>query len=39
MDLEDLLEAMRSGNTYVNVHTSQYPGGEIRGQIRPAGPK
>ena len=39
MTLEDLLEAMRSGNTYVNVHTSQYPGGEIRGQIKPAGPK
>jgi hypothetical protein len=32
--LEDLLAAMRAGNTYVNVHTSQYPAGEIRGQIR-----
>jgi hypothetical protein len=32
--LEDLIEALRSGNAYVNVHTSQYPGGEIRGQIR-----
>jgi hypothetical protein len=31
--LETLLEAMASGNTYVNVHTSQYPGGEVRGQI------
>ena len=28
-----LLDAMRAGNTYVNVHTSQFPGGEIRGQI------
>ncbi len=31
--LEDLLEAMRAGNTYVNVHTTQNPGGEVRGQI------
>jgi hypothetical protein len=28
-----LLEAILAGNTYVNVHTSQFPGGEIRGQI------
>ncbi len=32
--LDDLLAAMRSGGAYVNVHTSQYPAGEIRGQIR-----
>jgi hypothetical protein len=31
--MEDLLEAMQAGNTYVNVHTVQFPGGEIRGQI------
>lgn len=31
--LEDLLDEMRAGNTYVNVHTSQLPGGEVRGQI------
>jgi hypothetical protein len=29
-----LLAEMRAGNTYVNVHTSQFPPGEIRGQIR-----
>jgi hypothetical protein len=32
--LEDLIDEMRAGNTYVNVHTSQYPAGEVRGQIR-----
>lgn len=29
----DLLAAIRAGNTYVNVHTTQFPGGEIRGQL------
>lgn len=44
-DLDDVLHAMRSGDTYVNVHTNDgvaptntgpgdFPGGEIRGQIR-----
>jgi hypothetical protein len=32
--LSALIEAMAAGNTYINVHTSQYPGGEVRGQIR-----
>ena len=31
--LEGLIEQLSLGNTYVNVHTDQYPGGEIRGQI------
>jgi hypothetical protein len=31
--LTDLLEAMESGQTYVNVHTLQNGGGEIRGDI------
>jgi len=30
------LEALRSGGLYVNVQTTQYPSGEIRGQITPA---
>ena len=30
---EELIEAMRSGVTYVNVHTADRPGGEIRSQI------
>jgi hypothetical protein len=33
MTLEDLLAAMRAGDTYVNVHTTADPGGHIRGQI------
>lgn len=32
--LEVLLEEMKAGNTYVNVHTTQNTGGEVRGQIR-----
>jgi hypothetical protein len=31
--LEDLVDLMGSGGTYVNVHTSFKPSGEIRGQI------
>lgn len=31
---EELLNAMRTGNAYVNVHTAQFPGGEMRGAIR-----
>jgi hypothetical protein len=31
--LSDLLTAMENGGAYVNVHTSQFPPGEIRGQI------
>lgn len=33
MALPDLLDAMDAGSTYVNVHTSANPGGEIRGQL------
>jgi hypothetical protein len=32
-DLADMLEAMAAGGTYVNVHTTQFRGGEIRGQV------
>lgn len=32
--LEDLAQLMRSGETYVNVHTDAFPDGEIRGQIK-----
>ena len=32
---DDVLAGLRSGDTYVNVHTETWPGGEIRGQIEP----
>jgi hypothetical protein len=31
--LDDLLAQMEAGNTYVNVHTTANPTGEIRGQL------
>lgn len=31
--LSDLLGILQTGGAYVNVHTSQYTGGEIRGQV------
>jgi hypothetical protein len=34
MTLDALLELIRSGQTYVNVHTAAHPAGEIRGQIQ-----
>lgn len=35
LTLADILGAMRTGDAYCNIHTSNFPGGEIRGQIRP----
>ena len=32
-EMGELIQAMRAGATYVNVHTMRWPGGEIRGQI------
>jgi len=32
-ELMALIAAMKAGNTYVNVHTSSFGGGEVRGQI------
>jgi len=32
-DIASIIQAIRSGVTYVNVHTPNHPGGEIRGQV------
>ncbi|MDR5694321.1 MAG: CHRD domain-containing protein [Armatimonadota bacterium] len=32
--LSELLTEIQNGNAYVNVHTSRFPAGEIRGQIQ-----
>lgn len=36
--MPELVAAMRTGGAYVNVHTLAWPGGEVRGQVREAGP-
>ena len=33
-EFAEVLRAIRAGAVYVNVHTTQYPNGEIRGQLR-----
>jgi hypothetical protein len=32
-EIDELIKAMRAGATYVNVHSTLWPGGEIRSQI------
>jgi PEP-CTERM motif/CHRD domain len=29
---------METGNAYLNIHTSEFPGGEIRGLLQPVAP-
>ncbi len=36
-DIAELVDSMRAGDTYVNVHSADVPSGEVRGQIRPLG--
>ena len=33
-DLTSALEAVRDGSAYANMHTANFPSGEIRGQVR-----
>jgi hypothetical protein len=35
MTISDLMGSMTAGQIYANVHTTQNPGGEIRGQVDP----
>jgi CHRD domain len=35
-EFDELLDAIGAGVTYVNVHSSKYPGGEIRAQLEPS---
>ena len=35
-DLTSALEAVGEGNSYINMHTTMFPGGELRGQIERA---
>jgi hypothetical protein len=37
-EFAELLEAMLNRSTYVNVHTVEHGGGEIRGEVRPQTP-
>lgn len=32
--VQDLAKLLKSGGAYVNVHTDEYPNGEIRGQVK-----
>jgi hypothetical protein len=34
MAFEELVKALKGGHTYANVHSSKWPGGEIRAQIK-----
>ena len=36
-EFAELIRAMRAGKTYANVHSTLFPGGEIRSQIGPTG--
>jgi hypothetical protein len=36
-DLDSALDAVRTGLSYVNMHTTNFAGGEIRGQVRRGG--
>ena len=31
--MDDFLQSLVGGQTYLNIHTTNFPGGEIRGQV------
>ena len=33
-EFAELIRAIKGGRTYANVHSSSFPGGEIRGKIQ-----
>ena len=33
--IDDVIQAVANGNAYVNIHTTSFPAGEIRGQLVP----
>jgi hypothetical protein len=35
MSFDDLVDQMRSGQIYLDVHTLQFPGGAVRAQVQP----
>ena len=35
--IDELVRAIRAGATYANVHSTNFPGGEIRGQLKGGG--
>jgi hypothetical protein len=37
--MQDAIQAIVGGNAYVNIHTSQFPAGEIRGQLTVVAPR
>jgi hypothetical protein len=36
-EFAELVAAIRAGKTYANVHSTKFPGGEVRSQIEPGG--
>ena len=38
-EFDELIRAIRAGVAYVNVHSSTFPAGEVRGQLRVVEPE
>jgi len=39
LNLDNVISAIQSGQIYANVHSTRWPGGEIRGQVKVSGTK